>query len=52
MGKKAQLPTTGHTQLPGGGVANIGSIDYFVGNPPLRKHATLCTIGVVLIITR
>jgi len=30
--KNAQLPTTGHTQLPRRGVANVSSLGYLTGN--------------------
>ena len=39
--------TTGHTQLPGRGVANVGSFVYLVGNPTRKRSesATAYTGG-------
>jgi hypothetical protein len=39
---KRLLLTAGHTQLPGGGVANVDSFAYFVGNPT-RKRSDAAT---------
>lgn len=38
--KNNETPTAGHTQLPGGGVANVGSLAYLVGNPTSERSET------------
>ena len=43
VGAKVRLHiTAGHTQLPGRGVANVGSFAYLVGNPT-RKRSEAAT---------
>jgi len=37
MIKNALLITAGHTQLPGRGVAYVGSFAYLVGNPTRKR---------------
>jgi hypothetical protein len=39
---KKRHPTAGHTQLPGRGVANVGSFCYLLGKP-IRKRSEAAT---------
>jgi hypothetical protein len=38
--KERQPLTAGHTQLPGRGVAHVGSFAYLVGNPTGKRAET------------